>query len=104
MNMTETKIRIANFKSFADETVELNDFNLLVGANASGKSNFVQAFKFLRDTATLGLEEAISLQGGVEYLRNVKTGNAQPLCFHLAVKDDSLSTRNHGWPSQNSLV
>ena len=98
MNMTETKIRIANFKSFADETVELNDFNLLVGANASGKSNFVQAFKFLRDTATLGLEEAISLQGGVEYLRNVKTGNAQPLCFHLAVKDDSLSTRNSGWP------
>ncbi len=98
MNMTETKIRIANFKSFADQTVELNDFNLLVGANASGKSNFVQAFKFLRDTATLGLEEAISLQGGVEYLRNVKTGNAQPLCFHLAVRDDSLSTRNSGWP------
>ena len=32
--MTISKIRIANFKSFADETVELNDFNLLVGANA----------------------------------------------------------------------
>ena len=46
--MTISKIRIANFRSFADETVELNDFNLLVGANASGKSNFVQAFKFLR--------------------------------------------------------
>ena len=46
----------------------------------------------------LGLEEAISLQGGVEYLRNIKIGNAQPLCFHLAVKDDSLSTRNSGWP------
>ena len=96
--MKISKIRIANFKSFADQTVELNDFNLLVGANASGKSNFVQAFKFLRDTATLGLEEAISLQGGVEYLRNVEIGNAQPLCFHLAVQDDSLSTRNSGWP------
>ena len=96
--MTISKIRIANFKSFADETVELNDFNLLVGANASGKSNFVQAFIFLRDIATLGLEEAISLQGGVEYLRNVKIGNAQPLCFHLAVKDNTLSTRNSGWP------
>ena len=64
--MTISKIRIANFKSFADQTVELNDFNLLVGANASGKSNFVQAFKFLRDIASHGLEEAISLQGGVE--------------------------------------
>ena len=96
--MTISKIRIANFKSFADQTVELNDFNLLVGANASGKSNFVQAFKFMGDIATHGLEEAISLQGGVEYLRNVKIGNAQPLSFHLAIQDDSLSTRNHGWP------
>ena len=96
--MTISRIRIANFKSFADQTVELNDFNLLVGANASGKSNFVQVFKFLSDIATHGLEDAISLQGGVEYLRNIKIGNAQPLCFHLAVKDDSLSTRKSGWP------
>ena len=27
--MTISKIRIANFKSFADQTVELKDFNLL---------------------------------------------------------------------------
>ena len=86
--MTTSKIRIANFKSFADQTVELNHFNLLVGANASGKSNFVQAFKFLRDIATQGLEDAISLQGGVEYLRNVQIGDAQPLIFHVVVQED----------------
>ena len=87
--MTISKIRIANFKSFADQTVELNDFNLLVGANASGKSNFVQAFKFLRDIATHGLEDAISLQGGVAYLRNVKIGDTQPLIFHVVVQEES---------------
>ena len=87
--MTTSKIRIANFKSFADQTVELNHFNLLVGANASGKSNFVQAFKFLRDIATHGLEDAISLQGGVEYLRNVQIGDAQPLIFHVVVQEES---------------
>ena len=88
--MTISKIRIANFKSFADQTVELNGFNLLVGANASGKSNFVQAFKFLRDIATHGLEDAISLQGGVEYLRNVKVGDAQPLIFHAVVQEEMI--------------
>ncbi len=87
--MTISKIRIANFKSFADQTVELNDFNLLVGANASGKSNFVQAFQFLRDIATQGLEDAISLQGGVEYLRNVNIGDTQPLIFHVVVQEES---------------
>ena len=85
--MTVTKIRISNFKSFADQTVELNDFNLLVGANASGKSNFVQAFRFLGDIATHGLEDAISLQGGVEYLRNLTIADAQPLVFDVVVRD-----------------
>ena len=88
--MTNSKIRIANFKSFADQTVKLNNFNLLVGANASGKSNFVQAFKFLRDIATHGLEDAVSLQGGVAYVRNVKIGDAQPLIFHMIVEEDSM--------------
>ena len=88
--MTISKIRIANFKSFADQTVELNDFNLLVGANASGKSNFVQAFKFLRDIAKHGLEDAVSLQGGVEFLRNVKIGDTQPLIFHVIVQEDVM--------------
>ena len=85
--MTISKIRIANFKSFADQTVELNGFNLLVGANASGKSNFVQAFKFLRDIAMHGLEDAISLQGGVEYVRNLSVADAMPLIFDVVVRD-----------------
>ena len=84
--MTISKIRIANFKSFADQTVELNDFNLLVGANASGKSNFVQAFKFLHDIVTHGLEDAISLQGGVEYLRNYTVAGSGPLSFQMTLQ------------------
>ncbi|MYJ76590.1 MAG: AAA family ATPase [Caldilineaceae bacterium SB0670_bin_27] len=87
--MTISKIRIANFKSFADETVELNDFNLLVGANASGKSNFVQAFKFLSDIAAHGLEDAISLQGGVEYLRHFGSAGDEPLLFQVTIQGES---------------
>ena len=87
--MTISKIRITNFKSFADETVELNDFNLLVGANASGKSNFVQAFKFLSDIATHGLEDAISLQGGVEYLRHFGSARNEPLSFQVTIQGES---------------
>lgn len=87
--MTISKIRIANFKSFADQTVELNDFNLLVGANATGKSNFVQAFKFLSDIAAHGLDDAISLQGGVEYLRNFGLDTSEPLSFQVTIQGES---------------
>ena len=67
------KIKVTNFKSFEKIEIELGRFNVLIGANVSGKSNFVQIFKFLKDIATLGLENAVSLQGGVEYLRKSMT-------------------------------
>jgi len=43
-----TSVRIRNFKSFRDVEVALSPFNVLVGPNMSGKSNFVQAFQLLR--------------------------------------------------------
>ena len=42
-----TSIRLKNFKNFADETLKLGPFTVIVGANASGKSNIRDAFRFL---------------------------------------------------------
>jgi AAA15 family ATPase/GTPase len=37
------RIRLIDFKSFVDEEVEVAPLTLLVGANASGKSNFLES-------------------------------------------------------------
>ena len=42
-----TSLRIVDFKNFADETLHLGPFTVIVGANASGKSNIRDAFRFL---------------------------------------------------------
>ena len=42
-----TSLRLVNFKNFADETLRLGPFTVIVGANASGKSNIRDAFRFL---------------------------------------------------------
>ena len=42
-----TSIRLKNFKNLADETLRVGPFTILVGANASGKSNIRDAFRFL---------------------------------------------------------
>ena len=42
-----TSIRLVNFKNFADETLRIGPFTVIVGANASGKSNIRDAFRFL---------------------------------------------------------
>ncbi len=44
------RLRLTDFKSFVDEEAELAPLTLLVGANASGKSNFLDALRFLRQT------------------------------------------------------
>ena len=42
-----TSIRLINFKNFVDETLRLGPFTMIVGSNASGKSNIRDAFRFL---------------------------------------------------------
>lgn len=75
--MAIKKIKISNFKSFKNLEIELGKFNILIGSNASGKSNFLQIFKFLKDINNSGLDNALQMQGGAEYLRNVKIGSSQ---------------------------
>lgn len=41
-----TSIRMVNFKNFVDETLRLGPFTMIVGTNASGKSNIRDAFRF----------------------------------------------------------
>ena len=42
-----TSLGLVDFKNFADETLGLGPFTVIVGANASGKSNIRDAFRFL---------------------------------------------------------
>ena len=80
--MAIKKIKVSNFKSFKELDIELGKFNVVIGANASGKSNFVQIFKFIRDISNLGLDNAISLQGS-EYLSNLGVHFPQVLSLGL---------------------
>jgi len=82
--MAINRIEVSNFKSFKDLKLDLGDFNVVIGANASGKSNFIQIFRFIRDIANQGLENAISLQGS-EYLSNLGVRPPQVLPLRLRV-------------------
>lgn len=59
-------IKAENFKSFSSLDLDMRRLNVVIGANASGKSNLVSLFRFLRDACNEGLDSAVSLQGGFE--------------------------------------
>ena len=51
--------------------IAIKDRLFITGPNASGKSNLLDAFRFLRDIAKTGggLQEAVALRGGLTKLR-----------------------------------
>jgi predicted ATPase len=63
-------IRLVNFYSFRDTTIELNrGANVLVGINGSGKSNFLKVFELLNEAFNgRGLRRYILEIGGVNEL------------------------------------
>ena len=95
-NIVINKITLTNFKSFKNSSIKLNKFNVFIGANASGKSNFLSFFKFLRDVIQVGLDDAISIQGGAEYLVN---------CHHetkeFGFKIEFTLNTNYGFSIEN---
>lgn len=46
-----TDLHLIDFKSFVKDSVELSKMTLLIGANASGKSNILDAIRFLQGVA-----------------------------------------------------
>ncbi len=60
------RMQFARFKSLKEAALELGSLNLLIGANASGKSNVVRGFRFLSDAIRTDVETAIAPLGGIE--------------------------------------
>ena len=73
--------------------VRLRRRAFLIGPNASGKSNVLDALRFLRDTAGHGLKEAVRLRGGMGEIRTLQART--PAGLELAVQ---VGTDDHAAP------
>jgi AAA ATPase domain len=56
------RVRIRGYKSIAFCEVRLQPLTILVGRNAAGKSNFLDALAFLRDVMKIGVGEAVKIR------------------------------------------
>ncbi len=59
-----THVSIRNYKSLANVDVDLGPLTVLVGQNGTGKSNFVDALRFVSDSIRLNLVESIKKRNG----------------------------------------
>ena len=69
--MQVTRFALENWRNFTHVDVPLQQRVFVAGPNAAGKSNLLDAFRFLRDLTTPGggLEKAVGDRGGVSKIR-----------------------------------
>jgi len=65
---TFQSITIEGFKSIRSVKVDLRPINILIGANGSGKSNFLEAFVFLGEVQAGGIDSYVEIHGGADKL------------------------------------
>lgn len=57
-------IEIEGYKSIKNSRIDLYPINILIGANGSGKSNFISFFDFLNKLCNRKINDFIALKGG----------------------------------------
>ncbi len=89
--MHVTTLQLKNWRNFPDAEVHLQRRAFFVGPNASGKSNLLDALKFLRDLVLVGggLQEAVRRRGGVSELRSLSARRVTGISVAITIGDES---------------
>ena len=64
--MVITNLKLKNWRNFRNAEINLSQISYIVGPNASGKSNLLDVFRFLRDICKSeggGLQKAVKDRG-----------------------------------------
>jgi len=87
--MQFTRLKLKNWRNFTRVDLALGERLFITGPNASGKSNLMDAFRFLRDIAKSGggLQEAVTLRGGITKLRSLAARRDPNVEIEVELKD-----------------
>lgn len=77
------RLRLKNFRSIGKCDVELRHFTILVGRNGAGKSNVLDALRFVMESLQTSLDHAIKSRGGITEVRRRSTGHPRNLAIQM---------------------
>lgn len=85
-----TQLRLENWRNFVSVELDLQRRVFLVGPNASGKSNFLDVFRFLHDLVSVGggFQEAVRKRGGVSSLSCLAARRHSELAVRVTIGTD----------------
>lgn len=88
--MRFTKLQLEHWRNFTHVDVALQNRMFLIGANATGKSNLLDVFRFLRDIVRVGggLEKAVDDREGVSLLRHIPAKASDNVVIDVSLGED----------------
>ncbi len=102
--MRFTKLILQNWMNFRHVDVPLRERMFVVGPNASGKSNLLAAFRFLRDVAEArgGLQYAVEKFGGMSSVRSLHARRPPDVVLDVEMTLDEVAWRYRLVLAQNN--
>jgi len=79
-------IQIKNYKSLASIGIKPKRFTALVGVNGAGKSNFVDALRFVSECLVGSISLPIQNRGGISAVRRKSRGHPRSFGFRLGIE------------------
>ena len=88
------KLKLKNWRNFKEASIDFSRISYVIGPNASGKSNLLDVFRFLRDICKPsggGLQQAVALRDGIPRLRclHARKDPEVRIEVHLSARMDS---------------
>ena len=80
------RVQIRNYKSIERCDIRLRSLTVLVGRNGSGKSNFLDALRFVSDSLKSPIEHALQTRGGIDAVRGLSTGHPHNFAIGMEVE------------------
>ena len=91
-------LHIQRFKSLTDVSLlNLTPATVLVGQNAAGKSNIVEAIKFLISACRDGLDNAVTTHEGIEVIRQFSKNKPYDIRFRFEFDEERSFFDDYKW-------
>lgn len=78
-----TRVALKNYRSIATCNVRLQPLTFLIGRNGAGKSNFLDALRFVSDALNFSLDYALRDRGGINAVRRHSGGHPNHFSIRL---------------------